>query len=1051
MAVVRVLTGTRQAGREELLDDVFRDNPLHTRLLVPTGAYDRQRTKQIIRYGNIPGLWGRPVQTFQSFVTQLLDANNVAVKPLDEGEQRMLTEQVAANLIQDGKLSALGPAAESDGFITHALRIIRQLKQAAVEPEAFAKIATNRPNASALDEAVAALYAAYQYALKTAKVYDRDGLYWEAATLCADESNPPAGLRNVKHLILDGYDEFTPAQYRLLKRIAPYLDHMTFGIAIDTNNASARDLYDVPLNTVSTLQSIFDATLETCDEQAPATVSQFAARNLFWRDEPRAPATLDKNLVLQPCATPLHELEVIGRRIKTLIQEQGLAPERIALVFRDISNAAPRIQSIFEEFGIPAEIVHRPSLAESSIATFVLALFEALEQWDRNAACDVLASPWFAIHNNGTSTHAYAALARAAQIISGKSEWQRQLNYLAERIDAGDDIPRMPALDDRATAVASMQKSVTALAAIDDALNRKATPATFAHAVIESLSDLNPRAVLAALPPHLRDRETAAMDALFLALDRFAEWHENEEKALTRSDFAARLRRLFSETRFAIPQPRGGVTCMDAETARHQQFDHVFFAGLTEGAIPQRPALNAIYTDYDIAEFRENDIELSTQHYRTSYEMLLFHRVFDCASEQLWLTWPTLGADGKTLLPSPYVAELQEDWLSESITVNSAPRMRDLVPPLDDAASMRDAANAYLIHGDKALSKPPDLLAPIVARARIEQTRFQRKPCDRYDGVFADPNLVQAMAHAYGPDRQFSVSLLEKYFECPFRFFMEDLLHVVEQPEPEEAFDPLTRGSIYHEILEKFHRRFAGLTLAQIGDQFDDARNYMRDTTNEVFDRYAVGLGFLPQGILEVERAAIHRALQQYLATEVKRRDAKEWTPAHFEVAFGRSRGDSDPELSRDEPFTLETHGETIRFAGKIDRIDQSDNGARLVDYKSSVSRLGDSLNKGLSLQLFIYGLAYEQYLCPDHPCAVTLFLQTDARGRQYPYGGKEDKRPEREAQALLNVLAAVNGIRAGRFHPTLRNESCSYCPAQRPCRYHVGRMAEKAAAEGVE
>ena len=49
-----------------------------------------------------------------------------------------------------------------------------------------------------------------------------------------------------------------------------------------------------------------------------------------------------------------------------------------------------------------------------------------------------------------------------------------------------------------------------------------------------------------------------------------------------------------------------------------------------------------------------------------------------------------------------------------------------------------------------------------------------------------------------------SVSRLERYLDCPFRFFASEVLKLEEQPEDEDTRTPLERGRFLHELFERF-------------------------------------------------------------------------------------------------------------------------------------------------------------------------------------------------------------------------------------------------------
>ncbi len=52
--------------------------------------------------------------------------------------------------------------------------------------------------------------------------------------------------------------------------------------------------------------------------------------------------------------------------------------------------------------------------------------------------------------------------------------------------------------------------------------------------------------------------------------------------------------------------------------------------------------------------------------------------------------------------------------------------------------------------------------------------------------------------------RPLSLSALERYQECPFKFFAADVLRLEEVPEDESTMSPRARGRFIHEVFQRF-------------------------------------------------------------------------------------------------------------------------------------------------------------------------------------------------------------------------------------------------------
>src|SRR4029077_14682811 len=96
-----------------------------------------------------------------------------------------------------------------------------------------------------------------------------------------------------------------------------------------------------------------------------------------------------------------------------------------------------------------------------------------------------------------------------------------------------------------------------------------------------------------------------------------------------------------------------------------------------------------------------------------------------------------------------------------------------------------------------------------VRRSASERWARARPRWSPYDGLvrvtYATRPFLQSQRLGARP---YSVSALQNYAYCPYRFLLAALYHLqpLEEPEPLERMDPLTKGSLFHEVLAEFFR-----------------------------------------------------------------------------------------------------------------------------------------------------------------------------------------------------------------------------------------------------
>lgn len=285
-----------------------------------------------------------------------------------------------------------------------------------------------------------------------------------------------------------------------------------------------------------------------------------------------------------------------------------------------------------------------------------------------------------------------------------------------------------------------------------------------------------------------------------------------------------------------------------------------------------------------------------------------------------------------------------------------------------------------------------------------------------------------------GP-RPLSATQLEAYARCPAQYFFANRLRLRRTEDPEGSF-PLVFGQATHKALETFFTQHGGdrALLA------DEAR--ARSLLDEHF-RAAVG-----------EIAPLlgdERPLFTILSENFRRLTGK--LPV-LERQLTELVGTAKP-LSLEEDFNLPIGEITLR--GKIDRIDQAEDGALLIlDYKTgTVDFTPSHIADGSHFQALVYLLAADRLY--GKPCTGILFydlkrgelrrgvllesrLAPDAkkkitRGHALP----EDKLAILKEQGVEQLKTVASAIARGDFTPKPSVSHCATCDYVGHCRGGIG------------
>lgn len=323
-------------------------------------------------------------------------------------------------------------------------------------------------------------------------------------------------------------------------------------------------------------------------------------------------------------------------------------------------------------------------------------------------------------------------------------------------------------------------------------------------------------------------------------------------------------------------------------------------------------------------------------------------------------------------------------------------------------------------------------------------------------------NVGPSALLAHGPDRPIGATSLQDWATCPFRYLLARVLRVreISRPEATETISALDEGTVVHAILEAFVRDRPPTAPTERWTPADRAR--MLEIVARVCDD-AESRGITGRGLLwELARRRIQRTALRFLTVDEQFRQAYDAVPdgASLEVPFGM---DGEPGVT--VPLV---NGRSVTFRGRIDRVDRSADGHRVVvyDYKTGRRYRDDELQRdpvkaGQRLQLPIYGLAAAARTGSDEAHAYYWYTRAATLEEAREGYALDDSVRERFGDVINTI---VDGIDVGcfpaypgdhDFDPGARRETfhnCLYCPYDRLCPLERGSAWERQSSDaGVE
>jgi CRISPR/Cas system-associated exonuclease Cas4 (RecB family) len=492
----------------------------------------------------------------------------------------------------------------------------------------------------------------------------------------------------------------------------------------------------------------------------------------------------------------------------------------------------------------------------------------------------------------------------------------------------------------------------------------------------------------------------------------------------------------------------GRVFVGTLDQARGRVFDIVFIPGLAERIFPQKPREDPILLD---ALREELGGELWTQGDRAQHERLLLRLGVGAATRRVYLSYSRIElAEARPRVPSFYAME---------VTRALEGRIPDPQTLARDAAAVAGARLAWPAPDDpaRAIDEVEHDLASLGAILRLEpreargrarylfelndrlarslRTRWARwqRRFTPYDGIVRiAPGTSDILVASRPNARAYSVSALQRFAACPYQFYLSAICRLAPREEiaPLQRLDPLTRGSLFHEVQAECLRALqeAGKLPVTAGTA-RDARDVLDRTLDRVAKAYHEQLAPAIRRVWDDEVESLRVDLRTWLDKSVE--GQAQWEPYAFELAFGLPAGPGRDARSIREEVTLDGGW---RLRGIVDLVERRRGapGFRVTDHKTGLNRTAAGLvvGKGEALQPVLYGLAVEQIF--GEPVAESRLEYCTRAGE---FSERVVRMTEPARRRGLEVVELIDGsIARGFLPPAPRQRACGMCDFTAVC-----------------
>lgn len=1010
--------------------------------------------------------------TWQDFVDRIVQREVPGARPLSPLGRQLLAAKAIDDVQAKKRFAHFGKVLTTRGFRDAVENQLIEFQKcnidAAALNNAIATVDTFRGPSGVAVEEVGHIYLRYVQLLEQANFLDPEGRQREAAVLLTQGRKGP--FSDVNTVVVHGFASLTPIQINAFDALCAYIDELWISLPF-VEDQDRQELLFSSKATVEQLQfllpTIVNSDTQSMVDKRPSGL-RHVLQQLFSPMRKIVPGADANGISLIEAPGELGEARLVARRIKRLLLD-GVSPDQVIVVVRDIDSWSELIEEVFAEYDIDVDIEGlEPFQKCPAISTLLRMLCLSDEEFRFNDLTAILRSNYFApdwLEDNGDPElpqHAEALLRLLG-------EPRGQGAYLAAVSKWADNPPTV--VDDEQQQISRRQRT--------QMLAKKCRP--FLEQFFRFWQDAPDRATLGSFVTWMKKfgkvigwTKAVQKDSNDqLAVQSFWQqiyiWQDIDRllngsgKTLDRQQFFELLTRLtMAQGLPRFSRSVNGVRILSAETAQNLHCDYLFLVGLNERSFPRMASPPTLLNAGQKKGLRRAGVNLSFDETLLSREMLLFYQLIANVRRELVCSYSAVDDRGQEMLPSTFLTNLIDCFQPNTIPVerrNMLIEQFDSQIPLSMAEYRVQAALAMQANLQR-WSLPVDMTRQMANVRDLTTARFRAKTHGIYDGFLSNSQICGEVAKMFSSERIVSPTALENYVACPFKFFLHHVLRLEPLEEPVDEIESTDRGLAFHRALSRLHEQRKEMDLHGPDEQLlQQLQSHMTQSVNDSNKQQSPSARMLWQleGVRLKNKASNYREhwenfLQKWQDAGIVPR------PEHFEIGFGLKPREGEIVY---DPLVIENEGHAVKISGRIDRVDvatlqDGTTGFWIIDYKTGRGGYYNSndLLEFRKLQLSIYALAVEKVLLegqPAKPLGLAYWLVTDNGAKIVLPGSNSakiqqwhdnDELWQQFRQELEHwVLTLVRSIREGHFPLHPRSDTCtSTCHFGQICRINQSR-----------
>lgn len=954
---LQIIRGRSGCGKSRYIIEQIKNLPKNENVIVIVPEqFSFAAEKRIVEHLGGMGLNGREVLTFSRLVHRIAEPNREYIKPA--GKQMILYKAVESIKKDNG---IFAKSLSKPGFTDMLSNLISEMKRYGVDADKL------REQADAMADgmlkrkidAILRIYGEYSRLMPENVSDSEDNL-----SLLASLIMQKGGFENT-HIFIDEFSDFLPQHYAVLEAFMYKAKSVTVTLCADDKS----DIFSMFAPSVKTLYRLKDIAYEcdcgvsediVLDCQRRFKCEELAFLEREWETDEFYDGAAE-NISCYEAFDPYGEIEHTAIEIISLVRDKGYRFGDIGILCADMENYAHLIEVVFKEYDIPYFSDKKIPVTAHPIILPILAVFDVFANgFDYASVFAYLRTGYSGISDDETDILENYVLECG---ISGKKTWLKEEEWNRREIGVLDAEPESDNGDDDTENIIDniRRRAVEPFIRFEQSFDGRKTIREICAALFDFLE--NGICLADTVKARIRAfEENGEMDEaqqyrqiwkiLIDVLDQAVRVMGDDVCGMER--FYELLKAALSKYEIGIiPSSVDMVSIGNADRSRAAETKVLFVMGATYDKLPECNMREGILSDNDRRVLSGQGIELAPDTKSQVFDGLFkVYKAVSNASERLFVSYSGADTSGAAQSPAELITKLKRCF--KNMKVETAPLAGEEILP--EFAVLPKPAFAHMI---AAASK--DECSPVWERAYewYEKNEDYRKRLYAINSAKKERTAhlsVRTAARLYPENVQYSSSRLERFAECPFKYFMQYGLRAKEREEWKvRSYDI---GNLLHRILRLYCERveqtktddsYAAIKAAWRGitpEKSDEIINELMEKTRETILKKSVR----KSGSLKFLLGLLEKNLRESAKILLKSITTGEFSPVAYEKDFDGFK-------------VISVSGDETMLRGTIDRIDLFETGdrvyIRIVDYKSNDKKIEwANVFGGIGMQLLIYAQA---------------------------------------------------------------------------------------------